>query len=184
MEKKSAGKWNSRENGQQKGPMPSTGTGDSDCARHIGDLEEQLKRLSDGEAEFWAAPDCPQETRETDLEDILAFESVENGVSLFEGLQKHGLNLPPPEGVSEESSADKVAEILYHLARLRIFLVGYHEMTAREFYTTLWYQTLWEGCYIEKRNPAAITIIDVSHGLSRPEWKEMLEELKKSTRVQ
>jgi hypothetical protein len=184
MEKKSAGKWDSRESGQQKGALNSTNASDSGCARRIGDLEEQLKRLSDGEAEFWASPHCPQDTRETDLEDILAFESVENGVSLFEGLQKHRVSLPRPEELSEESSADNVAEILHHLARLRIFVVGYNEMTAREFYTKLWYQTLWQGCYIEKRNPAAITIIDVSHRQSRQEWKEMLEDLKKSTRVQ
>jgi len=51
--------------------------------------------------------------------------------------------------------------VLHALARLRIFLVG-STNDRRESYSTIWNQTLWEGCYIEKRNPEACTLIDVS----------------------
>lgn len=147
-------------------------------------LEEELKSLADGDAVFWTSGNCPAEIRRSNLEDILAFESVGSGTSLFEGLQEHGLELPPPEKLDERQSAEKVTEVLQALASLRIFLIGIEDMTPRQFYSTLWNQTLWEGCYIEKRNPGALTLIDVSHRLSRSDLLEFLEDLKRSGSVQ
>jgi hypothetical protein len=56
-------------------------------------------------------------------------------------------------------------------------------MSARELYATLWHQTLWEGCYVRKRNPAALTLIDVSRRIPRSEMLEFLENLKKRESV-
>jgi hypothetical protein len=60
------------------------------------ELEAELRSLADGDAVFWTSQDCPAEVRESNLEDILAFESVGSGTSLFEGLQEHGVDLPQP----------------------------------------------------------------------------------------
>jgi len=150
----------------------------------IGELEEDLQRLAGGEAVSWTAPGCPADIRESNLEDILAFESVDSGASLFNGLQDHGVELPLPATLDEFQSAGKVSEVLHALARLRVFLIGFEHMTAREFYSTLWNQTLWEGRYVEKRNLGALTIVDVSHSLSRSDWMGFLTELKKSGSVQ
>jgi hypothetical protein len=151
---------------------------DTNRPDRIRELEESLQALAGGEGVLWTAPGCPAAVRETNLEDVLAFESVDSGTSLFEGLQDHGVELPPPEKLDESQSRVKVMEVLHALARLRILLMGFEHMTACELYSTLWNQTLWEGCYVEKRDPRALTMIDVSHSLSRSDWMEFLEELK------
>lgn len=156
---------------------------DQKCADRAGKLEDNLKRLADGDAVFWTSKNCPAQIWESNLEDILAFESVGSGTSLFQGLQEHGIGLPPPEKLNEQQSAEKAKEVLHALDHLRVYLIGFEDMSAREFYSTLWNQTLWEGCYIEKRNPSALTIIDVSHRLSRPEFLRFLEDLEKSSSV-
>jgi hypothetical protein len=161
-----------------KGPIT-----DQKRAKRADELEENLNRLASGDAVFWTSGNCPAEIRESNLEDILAFESVGSGTSLFEGLQEHGVELPPPEKLDELQSSEKVTEVLRALACLRVFLIGFEDMTAREFYSTLWNQTLWEGCYVEKRNPGALTVIDVSRGLSRSDFLRFLEDLQKSGSV-
>jgi hypothetical protein len=147
------------------------------------DLEQELKRLTDGDSVFWTANECPEEVRVSNLQDILAFESVGTGPSLFEGLQEHGLDLPPPEKLDERQSVERIRRILRALARLRIFLVGFEDLDPRQFYAKLWNETLWEGCYVEKRNPGAFTLIDVSHKMSRSDLLGIMEELQKPPSV-
>ena len=149
-----------------------------------GQLEEELKRLMDGDAVIWASGDCPPEVRQTNMEDILAFESVGSGTSLFDGLQAHGIDLPHPDKLDEEQSLKKVAQVMLALEELRIFLVGFQNMSPREFYSTLWNETLWEGCYVKKRNPGALTVIDISHSIPKSEILKMLDEAVKAGSIQ
>jgi hypothetical protein len=160
------------------------GTADPTHSSRVDELEEDLKRLADGEAVFWSAPGFPDQLRETCLEDILEFESIGSGTSLFVGLKDNGIDLPPPESLDEQQSAEKAREVLHALADLRVFLIGFEDMTPVEFYSTLWKQTLREGCYVKKRTPGAVTIIDVSHSLSHSEFLEFLEDLRRSSSVQ
>ncbi len=153
-------------------------------ADRAGEIEEELKRIADGDAEFWNSPNCPPEMRQTNLEDILAFESVGSGTSMFEGLEEHGIKLPRPEELNEHQSVKKVMEVLKALAKLRIFLIGFEHMGPREFYSRLWHETLWEGCYVEKRVPGAATIIDVSHEIPRSELLKYLEDLRRGSTIQ
>ena len=146
-------------------------------------LEEELRHLKDGDAVFRTSKDCPAELRESNLEDILAFEDVESGISLFEGLEEHGINLPNPEKLNEKQSTGKIREVLHALMELQVVLIGYEGMSARQFYRTLWNQTLWEGCYVKKRNPGAFTIIDVSHSKPQSEILEILEDVVKASSV-
>ncbi len=152
-------------------------------AGRAGKLEEELKRLADGDAVFWTSPSCPVDVWESNLEDVLAFESVGSGTSMFEGLEGHGVTLPRPEDLDERQSAVKSVEVMRALAELRIFLIGFENMNPRELYSRLWHETLWEGCYVEKRNPGAVTIIDVSHELPRSEILKRLEELTKGSTI-
>ena len=156
---------------------------DSDCNARIEELEEDLRRLAGREAAFGTYQGCTPEERVAHLEDILAFESVESGVSLFEGLQEHGLNLPRPEHLDEPASAAKVMEVLHALAELRIFLIGFDHMSPREFYSTLWRQILWEACYVERRNSSGLTVIDVSHGMSPSDFMQFMEKLQECESV-
>jgi hypothetical protein len=142
---------------------------DPERDKRIKNLKEELSRLSDGDSVFSTTAGCPGDFQEAMLEDILAFESVESGISLFEGLQLHGVELPPPRKLNEWQSQRKVMEIFHALAELQIFLIGFDTMSARELYSTLWDQTLWEGCYVKKSLPGAITLIDVSHKMTKAE---------------
>jgi hypothetical protein len=147
-----------------------------DQASRIAFLEEELKNLCEDTASHWPE-EIPPDIKETNLEDVIAFESVGSGPSLFEGLQARGVELPPPDQLDEDQSAQKAHEVLQALARIRVFLIGFDHMSAREFYRTLWHQTLWEGCYIEKRIPGAHTIIDVSHQMPRSVMLKYLEDM-------
>jgi hypothetical protein len=146
-------------------------------------LERELKRLSDGEFELLASPDCPPQLRKSYLEDVLAFESIHSGPSLFQGLQRKGLELPRPETLSERESADKVVEILEALAEIQVFVTGFEHMTPQEAYARFWNETLWEGCYAEKQTPGAITVMDASHQLSRTEVIDFMKDLQRACRI-
>lgn len=147
-------------------------------ANRIRELEDRLREVSDGE--FEAFGDAPPEIREPHLEDVLAFESVGSGISLFQGLEAHGVNLPPPDELDEQESAKKILEVMHALTDQHVILVGYEQMAPREFYSTLWNETLWEGCYIERREPNGLTFIDVSHSMSKADWRRFMEEQHKS----
>jgi len=157
-------------------------TTNQDQASRISSLEQELKNLCE-DAVSWSSGSLPPDTQQTNLEDVIAFESVGSRPSLFEGLQANGVELPPPDRLDEEQSAQKVKEVLHALSKIRVFLIGHDHMSAREFYGTLWHQTLWEGCFVEKRVPGALTIIDVSHKLPRSAVLEFLEGMKSAATV-
>jgi hypothetical protein len=162
--------------------MSRSGTADETNFKQtsrIEKLQEELNILSDGDSIFKVSPECPPDVLESGLEDILAFESVGSGISLFEGLQMHGMDLPRPDKMNESQSAQKVMEVLKALADLQIFLIGFDEMSAREFYSNLYCQTLWEGCYVKKRHAGAMTLIDVSHKMLRSEIQQFLDNFMK-----
>jgi hypothetical protein len=143
----------------------------------IHELEEELRRLSDGNVAFRTVNGCPPELRRAGLEDALAFESIDSGISLFDGLQSHGLELPRPETLDEKQSAKKVEEVIFALLELHIVLIGFEGMSARKFYKTLWNETLWEGCYVPKQYPGSVTIIDVSRSIPKSEILRHLDEM-------
>jgi hypothetical protein len=160
-----------------------SGEKDRKQAGRIEQLRNELNELSDGKAVFKASPDIPADILESNLEDIISFESVGSGISLFEGLQQHGMKLPSPDKLNEFRSARKVMEIFRALEELQIFLIGFEEMNARELYSVLWNQTLWEGCYVKKRHPGAITLIDVSHKMMQSDIQQYLDNLMKTARI-
>jgi hypothetical protein len=155
----------------------------SEQASRIMKLQNEINDLADEEAVFRVAPDCPADACESDLEDIRAFEAVGSGISLFVGLQMHGMDLPLPEKLDELRSEQKVKEVLEALMDLRIFLIGFEGMTACEFYSTLYNQTLWEGCYVRKQNPGAVTLIDVSHKIARSKIMQFFDNLLKRSTI-
>ena len=159
------------------------GVKDPEQAARINKLKDKLNDLSDGSAIVKTSPEAPLDAIESHLEDIINFESVSSGISLFEGLQQNGMKLPAPEELNEFRSARKVMEIFRALEKLQIFLIGLEEMSARELYSMLWHQTLWEGCYVKKRYPGAITLIDVSHKMKQSEIQRFLDDLIRASRI-
>ncbi|MDM7998149.1 MAG: hypothetical protein QUT30_20970 [Acidobacteriota bacterium] len=138
-------------------------------------LKEELKTLSGGDAVFRASPVLSEQVEAEVLEDILAFESVGQGISMFEGLKQKGLDLPHPDKLNEFQSRRKALEVLKELTKIGVFCIGFDGMSGRELYRTLYHQTLWEGCYIKRRHPEAITLVDVSRKLPRSEMERFLD---------
>jgi hypothetical protein len=159
------------------------GEKDAQQETRIKKMQDKLKELAGGLFTFEATPDLPADIVEANLEDIINFESVDSGVSLFDGLQQHGVHLPPPEELNEFVSVRKVNEIFHALEKLRIFLIGYEEMNARELYSTLWHQTLWEGCYFKRRYPGSITLMDVSHKMMQSDIRRHLDRMMQSSSI-
>ncbi|MBN2336993.1 MAG: hypothetical protein JXP48_00520 [Acidobacteria bacterium] len=147
-------------------------------------LEEALRQLSGGSAECWTAPDCPEDLRQAHLEDMLAFENVGVGLSLFEGLEMHGLRLPRPETLNEKQSRKKVFEIMQALLGLQVMLAGFEHLSGRKLYRTLYEDTLWDGCYVKKKRPELVTIIDMSRPPRRSEQRLRMIAMAKAKTVQ
>jgi hypothetical protein len=80
-------------------------------------------------------------------------------------------------------SRRKAIEVMSALAEMGIFLIGFDGMSGRKLYGTLWHRTLWEGCYVKKRHPDAVTLIDVSHKLPRSEVEKFLNGLMQKNAV-
>jgi hypothetical protein len=64
-------------------------------ADHIRKLEDELNELAGGDALFWASSEYPADMRESDLEDILEFESIGSGISLLRDCSGTALNSAP-----------------------------------------------------------------------------------------
>ncbi len=184
MGRKSRLKWERRKEQQGIRVRQSSGreAGEAGRTPRLKELIGQLNQLHDGNFEMGGS--LPPERREAHLEQVLAFESVGTGTSLFQGLEEHGIKLPRPENLNEMQCIKKVTEVGRALAKLGVMLVGFEHMDPKTFYSTLWNETLWEGCYLEKRDPDALTFIDVSHSMSKADWRRFMEELNRSQTVQ
>jgi hypothetical protein len=147
-------------------------------------LEEELRRMCGGDADCWTAHDCPEDLWEAHLEDVLAFENVGVGLSLFEGLEMHGLKLPRPETLNEKQSRKKVFEIMQALLGLQVMLAGFEHLSGRQLYRTLFEDTLWDGCYVKKKRPELVTIIDMSRTPRRTEQRLRMIAMAKARTVQ
>jgi hypothetical protein len=184
MGRKSREKWERREG--RAGRQQATGTEgmtEQERLSRIGDIERELTRLSDGEFESVQSSNCPLEDRHQYLEDVLAFESVGSGLSLFEGLEANGLKLPPPEQLNERQALTKLRKIVHALTKIGVFLIGFEDLSPQEFYSVLFHQTLWEGCYLKRRHPGSITFMDVSHRMSRWDLANFMKNLQKEMTV-
>lgn len=157
MGKKSREKWERR----ARRNTPSGGSENAQL-RHIEEMENHLRDIANGNAWFNAAEDLPLATRESHLQDILAFESIDSGPSMFEGLQERGLDLPHPDELDEQECGERILEILLALSKIQVYIIGLEEMSPKEAYAKLWNETLWEGCYVEKRTAHSLTVIDAA----------------------
>ncbi|MFN0121541.1 MAG: hypothetical protein ACKV2V_13695 [Blastocatellia bacterium] len=90
---------------------------------HDDDPEDEL------EAEFYQRMD--------------AFEKGE-APTLFDELRKMGIDLPPPENISDSQMSDKLFELAETLASLGAYIENTNHLSDRQLYTQLWSDTLRE----------------------------------------
>jgi len=148
--------------------------GKQDPGKRVKKLSEELKNLFSGDLLGKSSPVLSEDVEAEALEDILAFESIGRGTSMFEGLRQNGLELPHPDKLNEFQSQRKALEVLKALTKTGVFCVGFGGMSGRRLYRTLYHQTLWEGCYVKRHHPGTVTLIDLSRKTMRSELKRLL----------
>ncbi len=157
-------------------PVRSGRLNETQKALQLAALKAELHQLERLSRTVPADPRLKQ--RMAHLQDIIAFESVDQGPTLFEGLQERGVALDPPELLTDAQCAERSIQITNELAEVGVFLFGHEYMAPRDFYSTLWHHTLREGCYLKRRHsPASVVMIDVSRQIPREVMQSFLEFL-------
>jgi hypothetical protein len=111
-----------------------------DLEIRINELTEQVKEL---EGTLSVSEDCPPETHEEFLRNMIAFETGPF-TSHFERLEKAGLALPPADSLTDAEVTAKLWEVIHALARQCTYLLHTDHLSDRELYEDLWSDTLRE----------------------------------------
>lgn len=133
--------------------------------RHIKEMREKLERSTGQPSTMFLAEDGDSEFEESFLEQILAFEGVDE-VSLFDELEKGGTSLPAPEALDEEQLHVKLWEVIRGMARLGHYLYSTDHLSDRELYGRLWNDLLREPTSVLPSNPNFACHIDILGGWS------------------
>jgi len=109
----------------------------------INELKAEAEELAGGEMTTWENPDCPPDIAERFWEHVVAYEKAPR-TSHFQMLSDRGVELPPPDELSDEALHAKLWELIHALAEMQTFLVSTDHYNDRELYEHLWYETLHE----------------------------------------
>ncbi|MHB9024815.1 MAG: hypothetical protein ACYC7E_11685 [Armatimonadota bacterium] len=102
------------------------------------DLKRQAQELAGGHMiEGQMSGDCPPELEEFFWEQVVAFESAPDTTHRAQ-LQQDGLQLPPPDDLSDVEIAELLTKIIETLASRRTYLESTDHLSDRELYTRLW----------------------------------------------
>jgi len=110
--------------------------GSPDQQQRIADLKERARQVSGGEMTCWESPALSDDSREAFWRRVMAFEE-EPSTTLLAELARAGVQLPPPEGLTDEQVTAKLWEVLEALAKLGVFLDCTNHLSDRALYTLL-----------------------------------------------
>ncbi len=109
--------------------------------QHIEELMEKLEKLAGGPVPMGFSPDCPDEIRERFLEQVLAFEEQDEK-PLFDALVESGVQLTPPEELTDDQLGPKLWEVIRAMSLLGHYLYNTNHLSDRQLYQLLWTDTL------------------------------------------
>ena len=109
----------------------------------INELREAVQEAAGGEMHVWENPDAPPEITEQFWQNVLQYEQAEETCHFLQ-LQRAGVELPPPEELSDEQLTTKLWEVIHALAGMNVFLSQTDHWSDRELYEHLWRDTLRE----------------------------------------
>jgi hypothetical protein len=116
---------------------------DIDREIRINELKERARELAGGEMSTHTSGELPPEIEEQFWEQVVAFEQG-GWSSGLEKLAQIGVDLPPPEDVSDEEMPEKLREVISGMAQLSMYLHHTDHLSDRELYETLWDDLLQE----------------------------------------
>jgi hypothetical protein len=131
---------------------------DIDREIRINELKEQARELSGGEMEYMENPDIPPEISEQFWSHIVETERA-GWTSARCQLLDSGVDLPPPEALSDAALSAKLDEIFAALAARRTFFINTNHLSDRQLYEDMLsdlldermpdlYETSPDGAYI------------------------------------
>jgi hypothetical protein len=128
-----------------------------DKEKRIEKLRAELQKLGD---EISHESDLPADMEEEFLKHILEFETAEQ-LTLMQWLENAGLEVPDPEGLTEEALPKKLWEVVNRMASLGAYLHHTDHLSNRELYCYLFNDGLREPTVLYPENPSFVYGIDV-----------------------
>jgi hypothetical protein len=109
----------------------------------IEQLKEEANRLAGGRMHSFGIDDLPKDVAEQFLKQVIAFETAPTTTD-FDRLTADGVPLPPPEDVSDRAIGVVLWQVIFALAKHRVFLSRTNHLSDRELYAVLWHTVLRE----------------------------------------
>ncbi len=129
-----------------------------DQEKRIEKLRAELEKL--GGDEFSHQSDLPADLEEEFLKHILEFETAEQ-MTLMKWLANAGLEVRPPEELSDADLPVKLGELINRMASLGAYLHNTNHLSDRELYSYLYHDALREPTVLFPENPGYVYGIDL-----------------------
>lgn len=109
----------------------------------VNELKCRVEEVAGEPVAEWESEDCPPEIREAFWGNVLAFETAPD-TTLFERLQKAGVELPPVDQLDDAALRAKLDDIFQTLAGMSVFFSHTDHLSDRELYNELLDETFHE----------------------------------------
>jgi hypothetical protein len=109
----------------------------------INELREAAREAAGGEMTSSENPETPPEITEQFWANVVAYEQADQTCHFLQ-LEQDGVELPPPEELSDEQLNAKLWEAIHALAKRNVFLSQTDHWSDRELYERLWHDALRE----------------------------------------
>ena len=125
--------------------------------KRIEQLRRQIEEVAG--AAWFGSGECAPEIEERFLERVLAFEKADSS-PLFDRLVQAGVLLPSPDALTDQEIYEKLWEVIRALELMGAYL-EFDDLSDREAYAHLWYETLRESTVLMPNDPAYAMHIDL-----------------------
>src|SRR5262245_37029855 len=109
----------------------------------INELRHRAEEAAGGPGHVYESEDCPPEILEQFWKHVVDYEEAPVSCHFLE-LQKAGVELRPPDELSDEALKPELSEVIDALAKRRVFLVNTDHLDDRALYAHLWEESLRE----------------------------------------
>jgi hypothetical protein len=129
-----------------------------DQEQRIAKLREEIKKLG---GSMMSVEHMPADLEEEFLRHVLDYETAEP-LSLFRFLENSGLELPPPEELTDENVTRKLRETVERMASLGAYILHTDHLSDRALYQYLYNDGLREEAVLFPENPSYAYTLDLT----------------------